>query len=76
MNKRKDDLHDIMKSSFFDNYNNNSVTYTAMQDANATLNRLPSLYATITAITNAAIPDIRLLVAVIMAGNAMTDKVT
>lgn len=47
-----------------------------MQDANATLNRLPSLYATITATTNAAIPDIRLLVAVIMAGKAMTDKVT
>lgn len=47
-----------------------------MQDAKATLNRLPSLYATMTATKKAESPDIRLFVAVIIAGNDITASVT
>ena len=57
-------------------YKKSSTRYTAAQDARATVKRLPENHATITATAKATIPEIELLVAVMIAGNAMTASVT
>ena len=57
-------------------YRKSSTRYTAAQEASATLKRLPENHATMTATAKATRPEIRLLVAVIMAGTAITAKVT
>ena len=47
-----------------------------MQEDKATLNRFPSIHATMTAVTKATVPEIQLLVAEMIAGKVMTERVT
>ena len=55
---------------------NNSVTNTTKQLAAAVINKFGFFQATITAVISASVPDIHDCVAVMIAGNVITESVT